>query len=398
MRIHLLYFYLPRTARFVRIHGAEVGRAARADLTRRFAALSRVLLGQHDVLAGLDSNAFGLWAVPFATRRLEIEADELEQLVTIAAAGRELGREAVAEELGSAVSLHSPLRVGTFSVDSAGGAPRWMRKLRAHLRGGRAPRGEVSPAERRFIRDIIAGPLELRLQEIVALDSRRLSGYEALLRGPRGGPLFAPELLLAEAARCGLRRELELAAFDAALKIVRRLPPGLRLAVNLSPALLAAPAVRRAANEPGLPRRLIVELTEHLPIAAPARLRGVLAPLRERGALIALDDAGCGYLNMALIRALRPDIVKLCITVTRRLGRGARLLAQVRETVTAIRAAGAVALIEGVETAEQARLARACGCALAQGYYFGRPQAASAALAAAEAASRREEINVTAPA
>ncbi|MCR4296422.1 MAG: hypothetical protein NUW21_12870, partial [Elusimicrobia bacterium] len=110
MKIHLLYFHLPQAARFGRIHGSEVERAAQADLTRRFAALSRVLLGQHDVFSGPESREFGLWAVPFGTRRLEIEADELEQLGAIAAAGRELGREAVSEELGSAVSLHSPLR------------------------------------------------------------------------------------------------------------------------------------------------------------------------------------------------------------------------------------------------------------------------------------------------
>lgn len=397
MKIHLLYFHLPQAARFVRIHGSDVERAAQADLTRRFAALSRVLLGQHDVLSGPESLRFGLWAVPFGTKRLEIEADELEQLGAIAAAGRELGRTAVAEELGAAVSLHSPLRVGTIAVDSAGGAPRWMSKLRAHLRGARDARGEVSEAERGFIRDVISAPLDMRLQEMVDLETRRTAGHEALLRGPRGGPLFAPELLLAEAARCGLRPELELAAFEAALKIARRLPSGLRLAVNLSPLLFGAPAVRRAAEEPGLPRRLILEITEHLPIAAPARLRADLSPLRERGALIALDDAGCGYLNMTLIRALKPDIVKLCITLTRRLARGPRILARVREATASIRGAGAVSLMEGVETAEQARLARACGCALAQGFYFGRPRAASEALAAAEA-SRRRENNVTAPA
>lgn len=395
MKIHLLYFHLPHAAHFGRIHGPEVERAAQADLTRRFAALSRVLLGQHDVLSGPESREFGLWAVPFGTKRLEIEADELEQLGAIAAAGGELGREAVTDELCSAAAIS--LRVGTFAVDSGGGSPRWLSKLRAHLRGRRAPRAEASEAERRFIRDVIAGPLDMRLQAIVGLAARRTAGHEALLRGPQGGPLLAPELLLSEAGRCGLRPELELAAFEAALKIARRLPPGMRLAINLSPPLFGAPAVRRAAREPGLPRRLILEITEHLPIAAPARLRGDLAPLRERGALIALDDAGCGYLNMTLVRALRPDIVKLCITVTRRLARGPRMLALVRETVATIRAAGAVALAEGVETAEQARLARACGCALAQGYYFGRPREASAALAAAES-SRREEINVTVPA
>lgn len=396
MGIHLLYFHLTGAERFGDIHGAEIARLVREDLTRRFAALSRVLLSQHDVLSGLAVPEFGVWAVPFGTRRLEIAADEREQMDSIAAAGRELGRAALAEELGSAVALHAGLEVGTLDVEGRDGSPRWMSRLRAFLRRGPPSRPAATEAERAVLRGVIAGGLELSLQEIVSLDTRRTDSYEALVRGPEG-PLRGPDRLLAEAARCGLRARLELASFEAALELAPRLPGPARLAVNLSPELFAAPAVRRLAEQPELAGRLVLEITEHLPIPDAARLIRDLAPLRRRGAKIALDDAGCGYLNMELVRALRPDIVKLCITVTRRIVGGPRILTAVRATVAAIRASGALALAEGVETPRQARLARECGCALAQGWLFGRPRPAAVVLASA-AGSRILENKVTAPA
>ncbi len=374
MSVHLLYLRYAGAERFGAVHGGRVTRCALCDVTSRFGAAARSLLRQHTVLSSLESPRPGIWAIAFELKRLEIATDEREQLDTIAAAGRALAAEALASELGSAVALHAGLEAGTLAVGPDDAPERRTARLLAHLR--RAPPARAGPTgrERALMRRIVAGPLTIYRQRIVSLATGATAAYEALLRGPAGGPLRRPELLLAEAARCGQLEELELAALDAALAAARRLPAPLRLAVNLSPGLYGERALRRVAEEPGLPERLIFEITEHLPIPAPARLGRSLAALRARGARIALDDAGCGYLNMELVRALRPDIVKLCITLTRRLGTpGAVPL--VRRTVAAIRRAGALTLAEGVETAEQARLARACGCDLAQGWHFGRPRA-----------------------
>jgi EAL domain-containing protein (putative c-di-GMP-specific phosphodiesterase class I) len=389
MTVHLLYFRLGGVKRFADIHGAEVARAALADVTRRVGSLGRAILRQHAVLSAPASPEAGVWAIPFRLKRLEIAADEREQLDSIAAAGRELARAALAAELGTAVALHAGLEVGTLAVGEGAGPARRLRALRDFLR--RAPGAPLaaSAAERAAVKAVIGRPLEIRLQRIVTLGTGRTAAFEALLRGPAGGPLRGPERLLAQAARCGLREELELAALEAALSLARRLPASLRLAVNLSPGLFSSPIVRRIADEPGLPERLIFEITEHLPVRSPSRLNASLDRLRRRGAKIALDDAGCGYLNMELIRVLRPDIVKLCITVTRRIGAGPEVLSLVHATVDAIRAAGASALAEGVETHEQARLALVCGCSLAQGWHFGRPRAAAAAIA--EASSPRRQ-------
>ena len=102
--------------------------------------------------------------------------------------------------------------------------------------------------------------------------------------------------------------------------------------------------------------------------------------LEELGAGLAVDDAGCGFFNMDTVRAVSPAIVKVCITVIRRMERGPRVTAALRRTVRAIREMGAAALAEGVETAAQERIARNCGFALAQGYRFGKPRPAGEAL------------------
>lgn len=376
MSDHLLYFRYAGAERFGEIHGERIARIALADVTRRLGAAARSLLRQHTVLSPLESPRPGVWTIAFALKRLEIEADEREQLESIAAAGRELGRSLLADELGTAVALNSGLEVATLRVAAGDGPARRREKLLACLRRSPPAPAAATALERAVMRRIVEGRLTIYRQRIVSLDSGKTAAYEALLRGPSGGALRGPERLLAEASRCGLRDELELAALDASLAVARRLPPPLRLAVNLSPGLFGAPALRRVAEEPGLAARLVLEVTEHVPIPSPSRLNRDLSLLRKKGAKVALDDAGCGYLNMELVRALRPDIVKLCITLTRRIGAGPGTAALVRRTVAGIRRAGAEVLAEGVETAEQARLARDCGCGLAQGFLFGRPRPA----------------------
>jgi EAL domain-containing protein (putative c-di-GMP-specific phosphodiesterase class I) len=381
---HLLYIRLLGADRFEDIHGGEIAGRARAELSRRFAALARDLLRQHVVLSQPESPAFGTWLTPFELSRLEIDAGEAEQLESIVRAGRELVRRVLEEELGAATTLHARFDVGTIPLGGVDrGAAGRMRRLEA------LPRIAEPPAprdERRALLDIIARPMEIRLQSIVSTATRGPVAFEALARGPVDSPYFEPDLLFEAAARAGLRAELELACLHSAVELAARLPAFCRLAVNLSPDLFGAPAVQRLASIPGLPKRLILEITEHLPIASPDRLLERTRALRRNGAKLALDDAGCGFLNMELVRALKPDIVKLCITVTRRIGGGAEVLELVRRTVAAIRAEGAEALAEGVETETQALLARECGCALAQGFLFDKPRTLAELMAAAAVA------------
>ena len=88
---------------------------------------------------------------------------------------------------------------------------------------------------------------------------------------------------------------------------------------------------------------------------------------------MALDDTGCGFADTEAAQVLRPEIVKLCITVIRSARRSPDVLPELRATIDRFRALGAQVLAEGVETEEERAALSGLGIALAQGWLFGKP-------------------------
>ena len=89
---------------------------------------------------------------------------------------------------------------------------------------------------------------------------------------------------------------------------------------------------------------------------------------------IAVDDAGVGIANFGHIIELRPDFVKLDISMVRRvnahLGRQAMVVGMRHFSLTV----GCRLIAEGVETVEEARTLTALGVEFGQGYLFGHPE------------------------
>jgi EAL domain-containing protein (putative c-di-GMP-specific phosphodiesterase class I) len=154
-----------------------------------------------------------------------------------------------------------------------------------------------------------------------------------------------------------------------------RLPPGLSLSLNTSPALVIADrgldAIVAASGRP-----VIVEVTEHEAVADYETLRRQLAALGA-GVRIAVDDAGSGYASMRHIFALRPDIVKLDIEWVRDIDADPARQALVAGLVHVAAEIGADVIGEGIETeAERETLAR-LGVTYGQGFLLGRPAPAT---------------------
>jgi diguanylate cyclase (GGDEF)-like protein len=212
-------------------------------------------------------------------------------------------------------------------------------------------------------------PITPVFQPVVALASGHLVGYEALARFA-SQPRRSPEAWFAQAHGCGLGPDLEGVAIRAALEPVGR-PLGTHLALNVSPSALTSGPVVRA-----LPRELtgiVIEITEHEFVSDDDHLADVLAELRERGARIALDDAGAGYAGLSQVMRVRPDIVKLDRDLTKGIHADPARMALVESFVRFARRTGAIVCAEGIESLDDLAVLGDLDVQWGQGYVLARP-------------------------
>ncbi|MDE3087505.1 MAG: EAL domain-containing protein, partial [Acidobacteriota bacterium] len=146
-------------------------------------------------------------------------------------------------------------------------------------------------------------------QPVVDLGTRRVAGMEALSRFPGIGG--RPDEVFADAWRLGRGLELEQAVVAEAVERAKGRPSEVFLALNVSPA--TASSARFGDLASAIPRldTTVVELTEHAPVEDYARLRANLAPLRDAGLRLAVDDTGAGYASLRHVLELTPDFIKL---------------------------------------------------------------------------------------
>lgn len=216
-----------------------------------------------------------------------------------------------------------------------------------------------------------SGELEIAYQPVFALGEDRCLGLEALARFPE--PLGAPDQTFAAAEQIGLGVELERAAMRRAWAILPRLAPGQFLSLNSSPAALLAMA-RGEGGAGDVPwPSIVVEVTEHSAIDAYAALQHELAPLRERGLRIAVDDVGAGYASLRHVLELRPDFIKLDRWLIDGVAEDFGKRAVVSAFVALARELGATVIGEGVERREDLGALRELGLDAAQGYLLGGP-------------------------
>jgi EAL domain-containing protein (putative c-di-GMP-specific phosphodiesterase class I) len=210
-------------------------------------------------------------------------------------------------------------------------------------------------------------------QPIVRWPERTVFAYEALLRSD-DPTLPDPTAMLDAAERLGQLPRLGRAVRDAVALTMPELPEGVRMFVNVHPTDLeddhlssAHSALSRFAS------RIMLEITERASLERVSNVSGRIGALREMGFHIALDDFGDGYAGLSAFARLRPDLVKLDLSIVRDVHRDdvkskliAAMVAMCRDTKVAV-------VAEGVETAAERDALAGIGCDLLQGYLFARP-------------------------
>ncbi|MEJ5889942.1 EAL domain-containing protein [Pseudokineococcus marinus] len=222
-----------------------------------------------------------------------------------------------------------------------------------------------------------AGGPATALQGIVDLGTGRVVGAEALARFPAPGS--APGPWFSRAERAGEAERLDLLCLRSALGHVERVAG--HLSVNASPRTVLSPAFADLLEEAtgrGRLDGLAVEITEHEPVDDYAALAAALAPLRERGLAVAVDDAGAGFASMRHVVQLAPDVVKIDMSIVRDVHRSLGASAMAAALVGFARRTGAHTVAEGVETAEELDHLVGLGVDMAQGHLLARPVPATA--------------------
>ncbi len=226
--------------------------------------------------------------------------------------------------------------------------------------------------------------LVLRYQPIVRLDDERPAAYEVLAtwQHPELGEITPSEFIpIAEESDA-------IVAFGSTVlrQACRRLAQWSRtisgaaeltLNVNLSGRQVLDPGlledVAAAIQQSGIaPQRIMFEVTENVLLDGDAVIASRLHALKALGFGLCLDDFGIGYSSLRYVHQFPFDMLKIDRSFVSSDDGSLSNEPIVTMLITLAEALGLQLVAEGIEHADQWHRLRALGCALGQGFLFGR--------------------------
>lgn len=207
-------------------------------------------------------------------------------------------------------------------------------------------------------------------QPIVDVRDGSIFAYEALLRSPT----MSPVQMLASAERLGRCTDLGRRVRARIAADLTHLPEGLRAFVNLHAQDLDDSSLHddgeALAPHAG---RVVLEFTERARIEEREDVFERIAGLRHRGYQLAIDDLGAGYSALTMVVKLRPEFVKLDMSLVRDIDRDAAKRAAADAILGLCRRLEVGCVVEGVETEGEMSTLVDLGASLMQGYLFAKP-------------------------
>ena len=222
----------------------------------------------------------------------------------------------------------------------------------------------------------------LALQPQMSLSTGEIVGAEALLRwNSAEGELCKPSRFIEIAENCGIMNELgDWVLAECADLLAKWRDDGRvrRLAINVSARQIDRAdfftRVREIFAAREVPLSLVeLELSESAAMQCSEEQIAAMAAIRAEGATIAIDDFGTGFSNIARLRTMPLDRVKLDPSLVVDIDRSEKARNIVQAVVTLIHAVGADIVAEAIENAAQADILRTMGVDVVQGYVFAEP-------------------------
>jgi len=381
----LLFLDLDRFKEINDSQGHAVGDQALVEVARRFVAVAR----KEETVARLGGDEFVLIAegarqaaaALIAERLQRVLADPLQVAETTLVLAASIGIALYPDDGDSVKDLIKHADIAMYRAKGEGGGFRFYQPVM-----GESLRKRLDLA-RRLERALEGGSLQLHYQPQVSLATRRLSGAEALLRwqDPELGWVSPAEFipLAEERGMIGALGEWvfreacrQLAAWQTAGHVMAG-----RLAINLSALQLQLPnivhtLVAQVENAGLGTHQFELELTESSMMANPEGAIATMDALHRAGFSLAVDDFGTGYSSLVYLKHFAADNIKIDISFVRDMLTNRNDAAIVSTIIAMARNLGLNTTAEGVETPQQAQALLELGCDFAQGYHFGRPEAA----------------------
>ena len=229
----------------------------------------------------------------------------------------------------------------------------------------------------------------LHYQPIVDMRTLRTVKAEALVRWqqPVHG-LVSPAEFIPDAEESGLIVPLGDWVLRQATRQLQdwraHIAPDFSLSVNVSPRQLHADEQKVQdwldwLAQLGLPpHSLTVEITEGVLLEGDRATSDKMLALQRAGIAISLDDFGTGYSSLSYLKRFTIDYLKIDRSFVDKLPQSAEDGVLCNAIVAMAHQLGISVIAEGVETREQHDFLRAAGCDFGQGYWYGKPMAASA--------------------
>ena len=223
-------------------------------------------------------------------------------------------------------------------------------------------------------------------QPIISLKNSEVLGYEALSRGPVNSYFHSPEKLFDFAKKINKVWELDLLCRLNAIKKAKGIIDNKLLFINIDSDIINDPLFRKGFTKEFLDNHnidsshVIFEITEHTAVADYKMFNEVLENYRQQGYRIALDDVGEGYSGLRLMTEVRPDFIKIDMSLIRNIDKDMMKKELLKSFQRFAKITNIHLVAEGIETYDELKTLIEIGIPYGQGYYLQRPSKEFAAL------------------
>lgn len=317
-------------ARLNRKYGYSVGDEVIAAIARRLRGAVR----RRDILGRYATNKIGIILAPSLAEHIESAAGRLVSAIRSTPIETSVGPISASVHIGG-VGVPHPARTTMEALHACEEALNDAdeRIDAPFIAYSGNPKTDSQRSTNRESSEIVLSALNerrirLAYQPIIASATGAIAMYESLVRmvTPDGKWLGAAHIVPV-AERLGFLHLIDHRVVELALETLRE-QPDLVLTVNvgvdtaLHPDWMAAFRAHLSVN-PGVARRLVVEITETSLIEDIGAARKLIEGIKEQGARVAIDDFGAGHTSFRNMRLLPIDILKIDGTFIKNLARSA---------------------------------------------------------------------------